>query len=72
MVNGSKLKVNCTVTLSKYIRKRCSDAEIMLVRLCSRTKKGLTNHVDKCAIARLEVIKEMEKQRDFSSQTQNG
>ena len=36
----------------------------------SRTKKGLTNHVDKCAIARLEVIKEMEKQRDFSSQTQ--
>ena len=35
----------------------------------SRTKKGLTNHVDKCAIARLEVIKEMERQRDFSSQT---
>ena len=33
----------------------------------SRTKKGLANHVDKCAIVRLEVIQEMEKQRDVSS-----
>ena len=69
MVNGSKVKVNCTVTLREVHKEQMFRCRNYACSFSSRTKKGLTNHVDKCAIARLEVIKEMERQRDFSSQT---